>query len=437
MQHRYFWFFTRVSVLVVLLALMVAPMPVRVDAAGSTDYVADEVVVRLSPLANLLNIVTAYGLDLNVGPNDRLGTLPIYRLRIVDGVSPVDKAAALILNPLVIYAEPNYIGQAPESVYKSAWSKGNNDETGYKIQWAPDKIRLPEALAISRGAGVTVAVLDTGIDPTHPAFAGRLVPGFDFVDLDADPREQGVLGQDAAYGHGTHVSGLVALVAPDAKIMPLRILKPDGSGSSWLLAQAIRFATDAHVGVINVSYSVQHHALLIDDVLGIATSALSGAVVAAAAGNSGGTAPEYPAAENVPGLVSVAASTISDTLADFSSRGAWVDVSAPGDRIVSTVPLASGVSYATWSGTSMAAPLMAGTAALLRAAQPNLSPGEIAQRIITTSATIAGVVPHRVDAAAALGAAVQPGGNVRVMIPIVQLGRTTGATNISSLSVQR
>ena len=68
--------------------------------------------------------------------------------------------------------------------------------------------------------------------------------GFDFVDLDADPSEEGVYGQDIAYGHGTHVAGLVALAAPDAKIMPLRILKPDGTGNSWLLAQAVRYAVD-------------------------------------------------------------------------------------------------------------------------------------------------------------------------------------------------
>jgi thermitase len=403
MRHRYVWFCSRVSAIVVLMALIVATMPVRVNAVNSTDYVANEVLVKLNPLANILNIVMAYGLDPNIGPNDQLGSLPIYRLRIIDGVSPPIKAAALALDPLVVYAEPNYIGQAPESVYGSAWSKGDNDDSGYRTQWAPDKIRLPEAHTASRGAGVTVAVLDTGADLTHPALAGRLVQGFDFVGLDADPSEEGVYGQDVAYGHGTHVAGLVALAAPDARIMPLRILKPDGTGNSWLLAQAIRHANDYGVGVINLSYSVQHRSLLIDDVLSMVTSAQPGVVVTAAAGNSGGTAPEYPAAEGVPGLLAVAASTQSDSLATFSTRGSWVSVAAPGERIVSSVPLASGVAYATWSGTSMAAPLTAGTAALVRAAQPNLRPAEVAQHIIVTSATIRGSVPHRIDAAAAVG----------------------------------
>src|SRR5262249_45703 len=155
--------------------LLVATMPVRVNAVTSTDYVANEVLVRLNPLANLLNIVTAYGLDPNIGLNDRLGALPIYRLRIIDGTSPVVKPAALPLNPLVVYAEANYIGQAPEGVQESGWSKGDNNDTGYGNQWAPDKIRLPEAHAVSRGSGVTVAVLDTGVDLSHPALEGRLV----------------------------------------------------------------------------------------------------------------------------------------------------------------------------------------------------------------------------------------------------------------------
>jgi subtilisin family serine protease len=403
MHHRYIWLCNRVTAIIVLIALMVAAVPAQARAASSNDYVSNEIVVRLKPQANVLSIAALFGLDTHIGVNDKLGALPIYRLRILDGVSPLLKAATLALNPLVAYAEPNYIGEAPESTYGSGWSKGDDDETGYATQWAPEKIRLPEAHSVSRGAGVTVAILDTGVDPTHPVLAGRLVPGFDFVDLDADPSEEGVFGQDAAYGHGTHVAGLVALAAPDAKIMPLRILKPNGSGNSWLLAQAIRYATDYHVGVVNLSYSVQHRSLLIDDVLSLATSGLSGAVVAAAAGNSGGTAREYPAAENVPGLLAVAASTISDHLADFSTRGTWVDVAAPGAKIVSTVPLASGSAYATWSGTSMAAPLTAGTAALLRAAQPNLSAAQVAQQIIASSAAISGPVPRRIDAAAAVG----------------------------------
>jgi len=121
--------------------------------------------------------------------------------------------------------------------------------------------------------------------------------------------------------------------------------------------------------------------------------------VAAASGNSGGNDREYPAADLLPGVLAVAASTETNTLADFSTYGSWVQVAAPGDRILSSVP---GGGYATWSGTSMAAPLAAGSAALLRAASPGLRPAEVVTRIITTAAPMAGLVRRRVDAAAAL-----------------------------------
>ncbi len=357
----------------------------------------NEVLVKLTDPTALPIISAALQLTLI----DQLEGRPIYRLRLANPLASLQNVlAALMANPLVVYAEPNYLGEEPEGIARSSWSSGD-DENGYASQWAPDTIRLPEAHTISRGAGITVAVLDTGADLDHPALAGRLVQGIDFVDGDLDPSEEGVYGQDIAFGHGTHVAGLIALAAPDAKIMPLRILRPDGRGNSWLLAQAIRYAATSGARVINISYSVHKRSLLLEDVLGEVMSAVPGAVVAAAAGNSGpSTAPEYPAAEGVPGLIAVAASTRSDRLADFSTRGSWVDLAAPGDRIVSSVP---DNTYGTWSGTSMAAPLVAGTAALVRAAQPNLKPAEVAQHIIVTSATIHGSVPHRIDAAAAVG----------------------------------
>jgi subtilisin family serine protease len=209
-----------------------------------------------------------------------------------------------------------------------------------------------------------------------------------------------VYGLDSAYGHGTHVAGLIALAAPDAKIMPLRILKPDGTGTSWLLAQAIRYAIANNASVVNMSYSVSKRSFLIDNVLDLVTSLAPRAVMVAAAGNSGpSTAQEYPAAEDKPGLLAVAASTQADSLADFSTRGPWVDVAAPGEGILSCVP---NNSYATWSGTSMAAPLVAGTAALVRARYPSLTAAQVKARIVDSSAIIAGAVPHRVDAAQAL-----------------------------------
>jgi len=255
-----------------------------------------------------------------------------------------------------------------------------------------------------------VAILDTGADLSHPALAGHLTPGYDFVDRDDDPSEIGVYGSDIAYGHGTHVAGLVALAAPDAKIMPLRTLGPDGIGTIWMQAQALRYAINHGADVINLSYSFSNRSHVLDEVLAQVTCAAAidddcrakirpGAIVAAASGNSGGNDREYPAADLLPGVLAVAASTEANTLAVFSTYGSWVQVAAPGDRILSSVP---GGGYATWSGTSMAAPLAAGSAALVRAAYPGLRPADIVTRIITTGARMAGLVRRRVDAAAAL-----------------------------------
>ena len=379
---------------------------------GPEEYVPGELIVRLVPPllggvdALAQTIAARFGLQVL----DRLDTLPIFRLKILNSVLSAPLLADLLdAIPEVLYAEPNYLGETPEGVYKSSWSRGG-DEGGYVSQWAPAKIRLPEAHAVSRGVGVIVAVLDTGADLDHPALAGHLAPGFDFVDLDADPSEEGTYGQDLAYGHGTHVAGLVALAAPEATIVPLRILKPDGTGNSWLLAQALRYAVGAPVAgiaplahkadVINISYSVRQRSLLIDDLLGLLVALPDGPVVVAAAGNRGpSTVKEYPAAEGQPGVLAVAASTETDTLADFSTRGAWVDVAAPGESILSSVP---DNAYSVWSGTSMSAPLAAGTAALVRARYPNLSPSQVVARIVSRSQTIDAPVSHRVDAAAAL-----------------------------------
>jgi hypothetical protein len=136
-----------------------------------------------------------------------------------------------------------------------------------------------------------------------------------------------------------------------------------------------------------------------------------GAVVVIAAGNSGSDIPEYPAAEGVLGSLSIGASTSVDTLASFSNYGSWVHVAAPGEAILSSVP---GGEYAVWSGTSMATPLVAGEAALIRAANPNFSAVDVVGQIISKSEGINGPVSKRIDVAAALG------------IPIIGEYRCTG-----------
>jgi subtilisin family serine protease len=392
------------------------------QAMESDRYLPAEVVVKLVSADNLLAVAADYGLDPT--PIDQFLAHPIFRLRILDASSPKDKADSLLADPQarIVYAEPNLIGQAPEGTARVTWSAGIGADE-YRTQWAPDVIRLAEAHQVSRGAGVTVAVLDTGVDATHPALAGKLLPGYDFVDNDANPDEIGTHEQNPTYGHGTHVAGLVALAAPEAKIMPLRALDRDGVGNAWILAKALAYAIDPDgnpatsdgADVINLSLSTVERSRLIRDVLKAVicndqvqspndlpclTLFGRGAVVVAAAGNQASSIPEYPAGDGLSGAIAVGASTQSDTISVFSNFGSWVDIAAPGQAIYSTVP---GGGYGTWSGTSMAAPLAAGEAALIRAVYPLLKPVKVTQRMLNKAEEIGGPVRYRIDAAAALG----------------------------------
>ncbi len=397
-----------------------------VEVETVVDFVPDEVVIKLFPGNNLAAIAAEF--QLNPTPLGQFGTRKIYRMQILNGASPVDRAEALLADGRVEFAEPNFIIKPPEWRSRYSWARFDEQTQGGTI-WAPGKLRLAEAHQVSTGAGVTVAVLDTGVDATHPDLAGRVVPGHDFVDFDNDPSEVGgYTDATPAYGHGTHVAGLVALAAPDARIMPVRVLDPEGNGNVWVLAESILYAVDpdddpatpdgAHI--INLSLSTLRPTDLLEDIIEEVTcdeedddddddrddddcgdGTGRGAVVVAAAGNSGTDVPEYPAAEDAYGLLAVASSTMDDRLAETSSFGSWVDVAAPGVGIVSAMPQGQ---YATWSGTSMASALAAGQAALVRAAYPDMTTVDVVKRIVDTAAPISGNVPRRIDAAASVTA---------------------------------
>ncbi len=400
-------------------------------AARSTDpagIVAGELLVKLASADGLAPLLVKHQLSL-IG---RLGARPIFRLKVVAGASVTDTVAALALEPGVLIAEPNQLHGSPEAAKNYVWAIGT--EQAFVAQWAPAAIRLPEANRLSVGSGMRVAVLDTGVDATHALLAARLLPGWDFVDHDADPSEVGSRA-DPAYGHGTHVAGLVALAAPGARIMPLRVLDAGGGGDAWTLAAAMLYAvnpdgnpaTDDGVHVINLSLAGPARTQLLDTVALLVScippdpalaadslagagylddqrrcDAFGGAVVVAAAGNDGSRSLKvYPAAEGAYGLISVAASAADGRLASFSNSSNWIQIAAPGDGVTSSVPGGWGI----WGGTSMAAPLVAGAAALLRSAVPALS-AEGAVRCLTRSTRVlAGTDIGQLDALAALQAA--------------------------------
>jgi len=403
----------RSSILCLLVVITVglgfATPAVAQRGPSGPNYRAGEVLLRVAPGANVKALAKAYRLTEPGGGADQRDLRPFYRLLIADGSTPEVKAAQLSADPQVIYAEPNFLVQSPEARQRSSWAVGGPNDS-FEGQWAAVKVRFPEAHAITRGAGTRVAVLDTGIDAAHPAFAGRLAPGYDFVDNDDDPADA---EGGAAFGHGTHVAGLIALAAPDTTIIPLRTLDPTGFGTIWNQLRALSFAAERNATVVNVSWSFEGRSRLLADAIADASctrqlrrtcrgGAIAGAAVVAAAGNSGTRALEYPAADAMPGLLAVAATTEEDNLASFTTFGPWVQIGAPGDRILSTFP---GGGYAIWSGSSMAAPLSAGTVALIRAVNPRLTPDQSITRLLDTSTPILATVKRRLDAAAALGVA--------------------------------
>lgn len=415
---------------VLLLALLpVIAVSVAFGQGTNTSFVNNEVIVKLNNTADLAAISQAYGLS--SVPLAQIGDRPVYRLRVPSGVSVQNVVALLQSDPLqrVVMAEPNYIVRTPASAagwenglswsIGTSWSLGSSLK-GYSLQWMRNRIDLDAAHAVTRGQGIKVAVLDSGIDRQHPLFAGKLLPGYDFVSNDSDPSEVGVQGI-GAFGHGTHVSGIVAMVAPDAKIIPIRVLDENGFCDTWRLARALIYAANPDgdintrdgADVINLSIGTTDRTNLIrkliaaetndgtlpddDDLPQVGHPAI---VVVASAGNTGNGTHVYPAAEHdVPGLIAVGASTPADTIADFSTRGEWIELMAPGDKIVSSVP---GGRYGVWRGTSMAAPVVSGIAALVRSRYQSLKPSGIFEHIRRTSVSCNGAINRRADAGRAV-----------------------------------
>lgn len=255
-----------------------------------------------------------------------------------------------------------------------------------------------------------VAVLDTGVDASHPALAGRLLPGTDLVNEDNVPQDGPEAGEEPglAQGHGTHISGIVTRIAPQSKILPVRVLDVNGRGNIYVLAYAIEWAADHGADVINLSLGSDFDSQVLSDA--IADAQQRGVVIVAAAGNDGVATPQYPA--NFPGVLGVTAVDSGNHKADFANYGdGWIDLAAPGVGITSTVPF-SPVLYAAWSGTSMAVPFVTGAAALVKQQQPDAAPAEVADRLIAAGADLdaanpqyAGQLGRLLDISRAIGVA--------------------------------
>jgi subtilisin family serine protease len=257
------------------------------------------------------------------------------------------------------------------------------------------KTHAEQAWDVSTGsAQVVVGILDTGIDPSQPDLRGKLVAGYDYVNNDQDPSDDN--------GHGTAVAGVVAASSDNGigvagycwacRLMPVKVLGADGTGYASGLAQGIIWATDHGARVINASLGSPVNDLTLAAAAHYAW--LHGVLVVAAAGNESSPLPDYPAV--LPDVLSVSASDQNDRLYGFSNSGARV--AAPGEN--STTGL--GGTYVSFLGTSSAAPVVSGIAALAFSLMPSAVPGQVEQAIEASAVAIPRVASGRVDAYAAL-----------------------------------
>jgi subtilisin family serine protease len=258
-------------------------------------------------------------------------------------------------------------------------------------QWALNAVPFEATWPVTRGAGVTVAVIDTGIAAAHQDLAGSVVGGEDLADDQAsvDPASNGMVDPD---GHGTHVAGVIAAhanngigvtgAAPLARLMPVRVLDANGTGVASNVAQGIIWAADHGARVMNLSLGGGPSDGM-EEAIQYANS--KGAVVVGAGGNSyqQGNQPTYPAA--YPEAIAVAAVDEHLQRAAFSNTGSYIDLAAPGVDVLSTYGGSKPNDYEWMDGTSMATPFVSAAAALLIAENSSLSAARVAQILEQTA----------------------------------------------------
>ena len=357
-------------------------------------------------LNNLLNLCKLVGCSVDHGLGDPDGQLFLIKtprpLNAIVGLLNINLGVISIETDQVVQTQAADAGPAPSYLTDTTPVSyyGTTVWRGYVTQPGNQLILTDKTHSTfnTAGANVIVAVIDTGVDTTHPVLKNSLVTGYDFTrgksggSENADVTQSTVAVLDhrmparvsqstvavldqssvavldgpqyAAFGHGTMTSGIVHLVAPQAKIMPLKSFRADGTGYNSDILNAIYYAVNHGAKVINMSFNYSTASQELTNAVNYATS--MGVVCVAAAGNDGQQATVYPGA--LKNVIDVAATGNNDIRSNFSNYGAppvWL--TAPGEGVMTTYP------YGTWAagwGTSFSAPLVSGTTALMMSSSP-------------------------------------------------------------------
>jgi subtilisin family serine protease len=391
--------------------------PARADLQRfSSSAVSGEVVITLAPGADAATVAASYGATL---VHDDAAQ-SVACLSPSAGGTVANLMANLSTDPRVSSSEANALLQTAESRQQSfAFDDGLCTPATYVEQPTTQALHLLDAHNTATGVGVRIAILDTGIDPNHPALQGHVVAAHDFVLERAGATEvaQGVDTNgdgvvDGAWGHGTHLSGIVLLTAPDAQLIVGRVLDSDGVGDVVTVAAGIRWAISQGANIINLSLGTLQSSEAISTAIMDAKE--HGVIVTVSAGNWGAEFPqEYPASD--PRVITVAASDAFGAPAPWTSYASYIRLSAPGMGVRSTYP---GGEYRLWSGTSMSAPFVAGTVALLLQMHPYWTQADYLDRLRTTASPLNSLSAAQsgklgagmLDVGAALKADAAPGG---------------------------
>lgn len=414
----------------------------RMDASAADAYVDGQVVVNFRPQVDAAAVAKIIA-DYHMRIHEKIEQIGYYVLILPPGASVTEMVETLRQHPQVLNCEPNYTADtmdvANDRLFDTQWSLDNNDQEGVDLH-------VTEAWEIETGnPDVLVAVIDMGFDFSHEDLQANIwhnpgeiagngidddnngyiddIVGWDFVDQpsgledpendyrteDNDPtcmlsshgnRVVGLIG--ATTGNGIGIAG----IAGNCRFMLIRAgyLNEQGTAvlSSSHIARGVIYAADNGARVINISsgssrYSKSYYAAL-------HYAIEKGAVIVCSAGNESSEKPVYPAAYDLPGLLSVGASDRGDNPCWFSNYGSWVDVSAPGENIVTTFLRNR---YDETRGTSFAAPMVAAVVALVVSHYPDWTPAQVQDRIMNSVDTVeslhgANITSGRVNARRAL-----------------------------------